>query len=220
MAVRIPSPELLKTVCKCQDCHLHETADNPFIGGRWVNENNHSDAPLLCCVGEAPGRVEDSVGACFQNTSLKNLEKALGENINDVYLTNICRCVPWADPCQKYKVRKPTPIEMQSCLPWLLLEISKFPEGTPVVAMGATAFQALMPSLASSRITEIAGREFDLVIHRKHHGLYAYCTASWYEQHIKISDHRILRKAIHHLTETLFQSYRPAVRLYRSEFHR
>ena len=47
MAVRIPSPELLKTVCKCQDCHLYETATNPFIGGRWGNEDNHSDTPIL-----------------------------------------------------------------------------------------------------------------------------------------------------------------------------
>ena len=31
MAVRIPSPELLKTVCKCQDCHLYETANHPYI---------------------------------------------------------------------------------------------------------------------------------------------------------------------------------------------
>ena len=173
MAVRIPSPELLKTVCKCQDCHLYETAKNPYIPGRWGNEDNHSDTPIFIAIGEAPGLKESQVGKCFQNTSLRNLEKALGEYLNDVYLTNICRCVPWLDPCQKNKVRKPTPIEMQSCLPWLLLEISKFPEGTPVVAMGTTAFQALMPSLESVRITEIAGKEFDLVVHNRHYRLFA-----------------------------------------------
>ena len=173
MAIRIPPSSLLKTVCKCQDCHLYETATNPFIGGRFVNSENHPDIPLMLLCGESPGRHEDSIGACFQHTSLKNLEKALGDYLNQCYLTNVCRCVPWADPCQKYKVRKPTPIEMQSCLPWLLLEISKFPEGTPVVAMGTTAFQALMPSLESVRITEIAGKEFDLVVHNRHYRLFA-----------------------------------------------
>lgn len=172
MKPKIPSPQLLKTLCKCSDCHLYETADNPYIGGRFVDEN-YQEAPLCVLVGEAPGRVENQNGACFQHTSLKNLEKALGENLNKCYLTNICRCVPWADITRRDKVRKPTLAEMDCCLPWLKLEISKFPEGTPVVAMGATAFQALMPSLASSRITEIAGREFDLVIHDRHYKLFA-----------------------------------------------
>ena len=174
MPLKIPSPELLSTVCKCQDCRLYETAKHPRVPGRWASENSHPEYPTLIAIGEACGRVEDERGACFQHVSLRNLEKALGDRINEVYLTNTCRCIPWDDPISHKGVRKPTDLEIASCLPWLQIEISKFPEETPIVAMGSTAFFALMPSLRDrGRITELAGKEFPLDIHGKHYRLFA-----------------------------------------------
>lgn len=99
----------------------------------------------LMFVGEAPGADEDAQGEPFVGKAgqlLTKIIQAMGLSRNSVYIANILKCRP-DTPGQAAGNRKPTPEEMQTCLPYLQEQIDLIkPE--VLVALGATAVEGLL----------------------------------------------------------------------------
>ncbi len=96
-------------------------------------------------VGEAPGADEDQQGEPFVGKAgqlLTKIIQAMGLRRDDVYIANILKCRP-DTPGQASGNRKPTPEEMQTCIPYLHEQIDLIkPE--VLVALGATAVEGLL----------------------------------------------------------------------------
>lgn len=106
-------------------------------------------SPLMF-VGEAPGADEDIQGEPFVGAAGQLLTKiivAMGQTRQSVYIANILKCRP-DTPGQTSGNRKPTPAEMQTCLPHLLEQIDLI-KPQVIVALGATAMEGLMGSTES-----------------------------------------------------------------------
>jgi DNA polymerase len=99
----------------------------------------------LMFVGEAPGADEDARGEPFVGAAgqlLTRIIKAMGFTRETVYIANILKCRP-DTPGQSSGNRKPTPEEMQTCLPWLLEQVDLVRPAV-MVALGATAVEGLL----------------------------------------------------------------------------
>ncbi|MDD4933818.1 MAG: uracil-DNA glycosylase [Methylacidiphilaceae bacterium] len=98
----------------------------------------------LLFTGEAPGAEEDRQGEPFVGPAGKLLTRmiqAMGLQREDVYIANILKCRPDL-PAGTPGNRKPTPEEMETCLPYLREQIAIIrPE--VIVALGATALEGL-----------------------------------------------------------------------------
>ncbi|MEK0446760.1 MAG: Type-4 uracil-DNA glycosylase [Verrucomicrobiota bacterium] len=95
-------------------------------------------------VGEAPGADEDRQGEPFVGAAGELLEKmlrAMGFSREEVYIANILKCRPDLPPHTPGN-RKPTPAEMERCLPYLREQI-RIVQPKVMVALGATAMQGL-----------------------------------------------------------------------------
>lgn len=96
-------------------------------------------------VGEAPGYQEEKerepfVGPAGQK--LNDILKAMGISRGEVYISNIVKFRP-ATPKQTTNNRKPSPEEMEACLPFVRAEIGIIkPEC--IVALGGTAAEGLL----------------------------------------------------------------------------
>jgi uracil-DNA glycosylase family 4 len=104
-------------------------------------------------VGEAPGAEEDRQGKPFVGKSGKLLDRmmaAVGLDRTQVYIANI---VPWRPPGN----RTPTPVETQTCLPFLLRQIELVGPDV-LVTMGNPSTQTLLQT--SDGITRTRGRWF------------------------------------------------------------
>ncbi len=102
------------------------------------------DSPLMF-VGEAPGADEDEQGEPFVGAAgqlLTKIIQAMGERRDTVYIANILKCRP-DTPGQTSGNRKPTPEEMQTCIPWLQQQIDLV-RPRVLVALGATAVEGLL----------------------------------------------------------------------------
>jgi uracil-DNA glycosylase len=143
--------ELRARVSACQKCaHLASTRKNVVFGV------GNIDSPLMF-VGEAPGADEDAQGEPFVGRAgelLTRIIKAMGFARETVYIANVLKCRP-DTPGQAYGNRKPTPIEMQTCLPYLLAQIDVI-RPRVIVALGATAMEGLFGNPVS--ITRIRGQ--------------------------------------------------------------
>jgi DNA polymerase len=99
----------------------------------------------LMFVGEAPGADEDEQGEPFVGKAgqlLTRIIQTMGFTRNTVYIANILKCRP-DTPGQTAGNRKPTPAEMQTCIPYLHEQIDLIrPE--VMVALGATAVEGLL----------------------------------------------------------------------------
>lgn len=112
----------------------------------------------LMFVGEAPGADEDIQGEPFVGAAGQLLTKmiaAMGLSRSTVYIANILKCRP-DTPGQTSGNRKPTPVEMKTCLPYLREQIDLIGPRV-VVALGATALEGLMGQGAVS-ISRLRGR--------------------------------------------------------------
>ena len=101
-------------------------------------------SPLMF-VGEAPGADEDAQGEPFVGKAgqlLTRIIQAMGFTRDTVFIANILKCRP-DTPGQSAGNRKPTPAEMQTCLPYLLEQI-KLIQPKVIVALGATAVEGLL----------------------------------------------------------------------------
>ncbi len=112
-----------------------------------VFASGNPDADLLF-VGEGPGSVEEAEKKPFVGPAGQKLEailKAMGLSRDAVYLSNVVKFRPlMGDPrFQGTRNRKPTPEEMESCLPFVLTEISVV-KPKVIIALGATAAEGLL----------------------------------------------------------------------------
>ena len=113
------------------------------------------DAQLMF-IGEAPGADEDVQGEPFVGAAGQLLTKiisATGLSRGEVYIANILKCRPDM-PAGSSGNRKPTPAEIQTCLPYLHEQIDLI-KPKVLVALGGTAVEGL---LGLTGITKLRGQ--------------------------------------------------------------
>lgn len=131
--------ELREKVLACVKCPNLVAARKTVVFGV-----GNPDAQLMF-VGEAPGADEDEQGEPFVGKAgqlLTKIIQAMGLQRSDVYIANILKCRP-DTPGQSAGNRKPTPEEMQTCIPWLHQQIDLI-RPRVLVALGATAVEGLL----------------------------------------------------------------------------
>ncbi len=123
----------------CVKCtHLANSRKNVVFGV------GNIDATLMF-VGEAPGADEDQQGEPFVGKAgqlLTKIIQTMGLKRNEVYIANVLKCRP-DTPGQSAGNRKPTPEEMQTCIPYLHEQIDLI-KPQVLVALGATAVEGLL----------------------------------------------------------------------------
>jgi len=142
--------ELRARALVCVKCpHLASSRKNVVFGVGDIH------SPLLF-VGEAPGADEDEQGEPFVGKAgqlLTRIIQTMGFSRDTVYIANILKCRP-DTPGQTAGNRKPTPAEMQTCLPYLLAQIDLI-QPRVIVALGATAVEGLLGKTVG--ITKLRG---------------------------------------------------------------
>ena len=123
----------------CVKCsHLAASRKNVVFGV------GNMDADLMF-IGEAPGADEDAQGEPFVGRAgqlLTKIIETMSLTRDSVYIANILKCRP-DTPVQSYGNRKPTPEEMQTCIPFLHEQIDLI-QPKVIVALGATAVEGLL----------------------------------------------------------------------------
>jgi uracil-DNA glycosylase family 4 len=131
--------ELRERVLVCVKCeHLASSRKNVVFGVGSI------DAQLMF-IGEAPGADEDEQAEPFVGKAGQLLTKiivTMGLSREKVYIANILKCRP-DTPGQSAGNRKPTPEEMQTCIPYLHEQIDLIGPKV-IVALGATAVEGLL----------------------------------------------------------------------------
>jgi DNA polymerase len=131
--------ELRQRVMPCVKCsHLAAARKNVVFGVGDINAQ-------LMFVGEAPGADEDEQGEPFVGRAgelLTKIIQTMGLTRESVYIANILKCRP-DTPGQGSGNRKPTPEEMQTCIPYLHEQIDLI-RPRVIVALGATAVEGLL----------------------------------------------------------------------------
>jgi len=135
--------ELRQRALICRKCeHLASSRKNVVFGVG----NIHAD---LMFVGEAPGADEDTQGEPFVGRAgelLTKIIEATGLKRSGVYIANILKCRP-DTPGQTSGNRKPTPEEMQTCIPFLHEQIDLI-RPKVLVGLGGTAIEGLLGKTA------------------------------------------------------------------------
>ncbi len=114
------------------------------------------DAQIMF-IGEAPGVDEDAQGEPFVGRAgqlLTKIIKAMGFAREDVYIANILKCRPDMPP-GSFGNRAPTPLEMQTCRPYLVEQIDII-QPKVLVALGAVAVEGMLGTRGTMR--ELRGR--------------------------------------------------------------
>jgi uracil-DNA glycosylase len=141
--------DLRQRAMACVKCsHLASSRKNVVFGV------GNPDADLMF-VGEAPGADEDEQGEPFVGKAgqlLTKIIETMGLDRGDVYIANILKCRP-DTPGQTAGNRKPTPEEMQTCIPFLHEQIDLI-RPKVLVALGGTAMEGL---LNKTGITKLRG---------------------------------------------------------------
>jgi DNA polymerase len=139
--------ELYRQWRECTRCDLHKSRTQVVPG------DGNPYSPLVF-VGEAPGEEEDKQGRPFVGRAGQLLNKLIEEILklsrDKVYITNVCKCRPPGN-------RKPTPIEMRYCLPYLRKEIEII-QPKVICCLGATAGEGILGK--SLKITKVRGQVF------------------------------------------------------------
>jgi len=110
----------------------------------------------LMFVGEAPGADEDVQGEPFVGSAgqlLTKIIQTMGLSRERVYIANILKCRP-DTPGQRSGNRKPTPDEMNTCIPYLHSQIDLI-QPRALVALGGVAIEGL---LGKSGIMRLRGQ--------------------------------------------------------------
>ena len=140
-----PLPLIATEAATCTKCGLSATRTNV------VFSRGNPTAKLLL-IGEAPGADEDAQGLPFVGRAGQLLDKmiqAMGlDPAKDVYVCNIIKCRPPGN-------RKPEPIEIETCIPYLHEQIAAI-EPKVIVALGNTAVAALLGTKLG--ITKVRGQ--------------------------------------------------------------
>lgn len=129
----------------CTKCALAATRTNVVFA-------RGNSAAKICLVGEAPGADEDAQGLPFVGRAGQLLDKmiaAMGiDPAEDVYVSNIIKCRPPGN-------RKPEPVEVATCIPYLHEQIAAI-EPKVIIALGNTAVAALLGTKLG--ITKVRGQ--------------------------------------------------------------
>jgi DNA polymerase len=131
--------DLRQRAMACVKCsHLASSRKNVVFGVGDINAQ-------LMFVGEAPGADEDIQGEPFVGKAgqlLTKIIETMGLRRESVYIANILKCRP-DTPGQASGNRKPTPEEMQTCIPFLHEQIDLI-QPKVLVALGGTAVEGLL----------------------------------------------------------------------------
>lgn len=131
--------DLRRRALACMKCeHLAASRRNVVFGVGDINAQ-------LMFIGEAPGAEEDQQGEPFVGKAgqlLTKIIQTMGLSRQSVYIANILKCRP-DTPGQSAGNRKPTPEEMQTCIPFLHEQIDLI-QPKVIVALGATAVEGLL----------------------------------------------------------------------------
>ena len=131
--------ELRQRALACVKCpNLVSARKNVVFGVGDINAQ-------LMFIGEAPGADEDEQGEPFVGKAgqlLTKIIQTMGLTRDSVYIGNILKCRP-DTPGQASGNRKPTPEEMQTCIPYLHEQIDLI-RPKVIVALGATAVEGLL----------------------------------------------------------------------------
>jgi len=130
---------IAQRVAICHLCpHLASSRSQTVFGV------GNSKAELMF-IGEAPGADEDREGEPFVGRAgqlLTRIIAAMGFTRDDVYIANVLKCRPDM-PAGAPGNRRPTPAEMETCLPYLTEQIEII-RPKVLVALGATAVEGLL----------------------------------------------------------------------------
>jgi DNA polymerase len=131
--------DLRQRAMACVKCsHLASSRKNVVFGVGDINSQ-------LMFVGEAPGVDEDIQAEPFVGKAgqlLTKIIETMGLRRESVYIANILKCRP-DTPGQASGNRKPTPEEMQTCIPFLHEQIDLI-RPKVLVALGGTAVEGLL----------------------------------------------------------------------------
>ena len=143
-----PIRERVRICTKCP--HLASSRTQTVFGV------GNPDAELMF-IGEAPGADEDKQGEPFVGRAgqlLTRIIETMGFTRGEVYIANILKCRPDTPP-GSFGNRTPTPLEMQTCRPYLVEQIEII-QPKVLVALGAVAVEGLLGSRGTMR--ELRGR--------------------------------------------------------------
>ena len=135
--------EFEKQVKKCTKCRLSEKRLNVVPG-----EGNHHAEIMF--IGEGPGKNEDEQGRPFVGAAgkfLTELIESIDLTRDEVYIANVVKCRPPNN-------RDPLPDEVETCWPWLKLQIELI-KPKIVVLLGRHSLARFLPS---ARISADHGR--------------------------------------------------------------
>ena len=134
--------QLRAAVAPCTKCpQLARTRTQTVFGV------GNIDAQIMF-VGEAPGADEDLQGEPFVGKAgqlLTKIIETMGVKRSDVFIANVLKCRPDMPPGSSGN-RRPTAIEMQTCLPYLRAQIDAI-KPTVLVALGSVAMEGLLGSV-------------------------------------------------------------------------
>jgi len=125
--------ELAQACTGCQRCQLAQTRQQVVV-------SRGNPAARLLLIGEAPGAQEDASGQPFVGKAGQLLDRMLAsvdlDRDRDVYLCNVIKCRPPDN-------RRPTPVEIAACRPFLLRQI-ELVDPALILLLGATALEAVL----------------------------------------------------------------------------
>jgi uracil-DNA glycosylase len=143
--------ELASKCTKCQS--LAYSRKNVVFGTGSLNSE-------ILFIGEAPGAEEDATGRPFVGKAgelLTRIIQAMGLSRETVFIANVLKCRP-DTPGKSSGNRKPSPIEMATCLPYLQEQIAII-RPKVMVALGSTAIEGLLRTPV--QVTRMRGQWFD-----------------------------------------------------------
>lgn len=146
LSVKAQTLEQLRENLQAFDgCALKKTAMNTVFGV------GPKDAPIMF-IGEAPGADEDRQGIPFVGVSGQLLDKMLSfigvSREKNAYISNI---IPWRPPGN----RKPSTLEIELCLPFILRHI-ELVNPKIIVCVGGTSVTSLLQT--GETITRVRGQ--------------------------------------------------------------
>ncbi|MFQ5918012.1 MAG: uracil-DNA glycosylase family protein [Candidatus Binatia bacterium] len=135
--------DLRERTLGCTRCTLHRSRNRAVPG------EGNPDADLVL-VGQGPGRNEDALGRPFVGRAGDILNKLLGEvgiKREDIWITNVTRCLPPDD-------RLPSASEIKTCAPYLVEEMD-IVKPLVVSPLGNIALQIFVEK--STKIQQVRG---------------------------------------------------------------
>jgi len=138
--------QVAQDIVRCQRCELRMSATRPVAGFGSVGAS-------YFLIGEAPGSEEDTQGIPFVGASGRRLDRLLalaGIEVNDCYLSNVCRCRPPSNRTPKKK-------EIKACQEFLWREL-KLVKPKTIITLGATPLGLFTQS---GGVSQLHGTSFE-----------------------------------------------------------